>query len=92
VNRRLSFGQTRRYRFRLEKLVKAACNNGIACDFAAGLIAVREREAEGSTFYSEGVAFPHARVAGLDKPLVALGLTRMGISDVATEKPINMFS
>jgi two-component system sensor histidine kinase KdpD len=72
----------------LEKLVKSACNNGIACDFAAGLIAVREREAQGSTFYSEGVAFPHARVAGLDKPLVALGLTRMGISDVATEKPI----
>ena len=34
------------------------------------------------------MAFPHARVAGLDKPLVALGLTRMGISDVATEKPI----
>jgi two-component system sensor histidine kinase KdpD len=72
----------------LEKLVKSACNNGLACDFSAGLIAVREREAQGSTFYSEGVAFPHARVAGLDKPLVALGLTRMGISDVATEKPI----
>jgi two-component system sensor histidine kinase KdpD len=72
----------------LEKLVKSACNNGLACDFAAGLVAVREREAQGSTFYSEGVAFPHARVAGLDKPLVALGLTRMGISDVATEKPI----
>jgi two-component system sensor histidine kinase KdpD len=72
----------------LEKLVKSACNNGLACDFSDGLIAVREREAQGSTFYSEGVAFPHARVAGLDKPLVALGLTRMGISDVATEKPI----
>ena len=72
----------------LEKLVEAACDNGLTCDFATGLVAVREREAQGSTFYSEGVAFPHARVAGLDKPLVALGLTRMGISDVATEKPI----
>jgi two-component system sensor histidine kinase KdpD len=72
----------------LEKLVKSACNNGLACDFTTGVAAVREREAQGSTFYSEGVAFPHARVAGLDKPLVALGLTRMGISDVATEKPI----
>jgi two-component system sensor histidine kinase KdpD len=72
----------------IEKLVKSACNNGLAYDFAAGLAAVREREAQGSTFYSEGVAFPHARVAGLDKPLVALGLTRMGISDIATEKPI----
>jgi two-component system, OmpR family, sensor histidine kinase KdpD len=72
----------------LEKLVKSACNNGLSCDFASGLVAIREREAQGSTFYSEGVAFPHARVAGLDKPLAALGLTRMGISDVATEKPI----
>jgi two-component system sensor histidine kinase KdpD len=72
----------------LEKLVKSACNNGLACDFASGLAAIREREAQGSTFYSEGVAFPHARVAGLDKPLVALGLTRMGISDVAAGKPI----
>ena len=72
----------------LEKLVKSACNNDLACDFMTGLVSVKEREAQGSTFYSEGVAFPHARVAGLDKPLVALGLTRMGISDVATEKPI----
>ena len=52
------------------------------------LAAIREREAQGSTFYNEGVAFPHARVAGLDRPLVALGLTRMGVSDVPTEKPI----
>ncbi|MRR17723.1 MAG: PTS sugar transporter subunit IIA [Deltaproteobacteria bacterium] len=72
----------------LEKLVKAACAKNLACDDATGLIAVQEREAQGSTFYSEGVAFPHARVAGLDRPLAALGLTRMGISDVATEKPI----
>jgi two-component system sensor histidine kinase KdpD len=72
----------------LEKLVKSACNDGLACDYASGLAAIREREAQGSTFYSEGVAFPHARVAGLNKPLVALGLTRMGISDVAAGKPI----
>jgi two-component system, OmpR family, sensor histidine kinase KdpD len=72
----------------LEELVKSACNNNLFCDFATGLAAVREREAQGSTFYNEGVAFPHARVAGLEKPLVALGLTRMGVSDVPTEKPI----
>lgn len=72
----------------LEELVKSACNASLACDFATGLAAIRDREAQGSTFYSEGVAFPHARIAGLNKPLVALGLARMGISDVATEKPI----
>ncbi len=72
----------------LEKLVKAACAKSRACDFATGLVAVKEREAQGSTFYSEGVAFPHARVEGLDRPLAALGLTRMGIGDVVAEKPI----
>ena len=53
----------------LEKLVKSACNNGLACDFAAALVSVREREEQGSTFYSEGVAFPHARVADARCPL-----------------------
>jgi len=72
----------------LEKLVHAACDKDPAFNFATGLTAVREREGQGSTFYSEGVAFPHARVAGLDRPLAALGLTRMGISDVVAEKPI----
>jgi len=72
----------------LEKLVFAACGQDKDCDVAAGLDAVKDREAQGSTFYSEGVAFPHARVAGLGRPLAALGLTRTGISDVAAEKPI----
>ena len=52
------------------------------------LQAVRTREEQGSTFFNEGVAFPHARVAGLTGPLVALGLTRGGVSDAAVEKPV----
>jgi two-component system sensor histidine kinase KdpD len=52
------------------------------------LRAIREREAEGSTFFNEGVAFPHARIAGLENPLVALGLTRGGVPDIAVEKPV----
>ena len=47
-----------------------------------------ERERQGSTFYNEGVAFPHVRLPGRAKPLIALGLTRQGVSDVAAEKPI----
>jgi two-component system sensor histidine kinase KdpD len=69
-------------------LVKLACRDGLAGETVACVAAVREREEQGSTFYNEGVAFPHARVAGLDRPLAALGLTRMGVSDVPTEKPI----
>jgi len=63
------------------------------CDQAADqrlkkLEAILEREQQGSTFFNEGVAFPHARIAGLKGSCVALGMTREGVSDVTTEKPI----
>jgi two-component system, OmpR family, sensor histidine kinase KdpD len=54
------------------------------------LSGIRERELQGSTFMNEGVAFPHARIKGLPSPVVALGLTRGGISDVASDKPIGI--
>jgi two-component system sensor histidine kinase KdpD len=52
------------------------------------LDAVLEREKQGSTFLNEGVAFPHARLEGLAKSHVAIGIIRSGIADVVTEKPI----
>jgi two-component system, OmpR family, sensor histidine kinase KdpD len=70
----------------LETLIGVACPEGSLREEA--LREVREREAEGSTFFNEGAAFPHARIAGLEKPLAALGLTRGGIPDVAVEKPV----
>ena len=51
---------------------------------------VLKREEQGSTFFNEGVAFPHVRVPGLKAPLVAVGLTQAGVSDVATDKPIEI--
>jgi two-component system sensor histidine kinase KdpD len=51
---------------------------------------IMSREAQGSTFFNEGVAFPHVRVDGLAAPVVALALTREGIIDVATDKPIEI--
>ena len=51
---------------------------------------IMKREAQGSTFFNEGVAFPHVRVEGLAAPVVALALTREGVIDVATEKPIEI--
>jgi two-component system sensor histidine kinase KdpD len=61
----------------------------IASDFDC-LAGIRERELQGSTFMNEGVAFPHARIKGLPSPVVSLGLTREGISDVTSEKPIGI--
>ena len=51
---------------------------------------VMQREAQSSTFFNEGVAFPHVRVEGLAAPVIALGLTREGVIDVATDKPIEI--
>ncbi|HEY7586742.1 MAG TPA: PTS sugar transporter subunit IIA [Candidatus Deferrimicrobiaceae bacterium] len=52
------------------------------------LTSIAKREEQGSTFLNEGVALPHARIEGLVRPVVAIGLTRKGVSDVSTEKPI----
>ena len=51
---------------------------------------VMKREEQGSTFFNEGVAFPHVRLDHLTAPVAALGLTKQGISDIETEKPIEL--
>lgn len=43
--------------------------------------AVLEREDQGETFMGEDVVIPHARIAGLRQPVVALGLGKAGIQD-----------
>jgi two-component system sensor histidine kinase KdpD len=52
--------------------------------------AVMERESQGSTFFNEGCAFPHVRIAGINGSLIALGLTKQGVTDVSTEKLIEI--
>jgi two-component system sensor histidine kinase KdpD len=49
-----------------------------------------KRENESSTFFNEGVAFPHVRVDGIKNPLLALGIASKGISDVQTEIPVKL--
>lgn len=51
---------------------------------------VIKREEQGSTFFNEGTAFPHVRMSGFPDTVVALGLTRAGVSDVSTEKPVEL--
>jgi len=51
---------------------------------------IMKREEQGSTFFNEGVAFPHVRVNSLAAPVVALGLTKKGIEDVTMDKPIEL--
>jgi len=51
---------------------------------------IMKREEQGSTFFNEGVAFPHVRVRGLISPTIALGITKEGVLGVETEKPVEL--
>ena len=59
-------------------------------DVEALFKSIMNREEQGSTFFNEGVALPHVRFDDLTAPVVAVGLTKLGVSDVSTEKPIEL--
>jgi two-component system sensor histidine kinase KdpD len=72
----------------LQRLTEAVWCESTIEQRLQGLTLIREREEQGSTFFNEGVAFPHARIEGLKSSCVAIGIPRRGVSDVTTEKPI----
>jgi two-component system sensor histidine kinase KdpD len=74
----------------LTRLVEKVEQRGGVWDSARLLNAILEREKQGSTFFNEGTAFPHARIDGLANSMVSLGLTRQGVSDEPTEKPVEL--
>ncbi len=74
----------------LNALANAALKHADKGLLAEAARKIWEREQQGSTFFNEGVAFPHARMDGMDTPRVAMGLTHAGIVDVATEKPVEI--
>ncbi len=74
----------------LRRLVETIGQGDGDRDPAKLLNAILEREEQGSTFFNEGAAFPHARIDGLTSSIVSLGLTRQGVSDAPTEKPVEL--
>lgn len=74
----------------LRGLVKAIGHEETGLDEESVLELLRQREAQGSTFLNEEIALPHARVEGLIKPVVALGLTHQGIIDTPTPNKIKI--
>ena len=72
----------------LRTLVDAAVGGRGIGDPASILGLILKREEEGSTFFNEGVAFPHARVENLENAVVAMGVTRQGVEDLSLEKPV----
>ena len=74
----------------LNALVRAALGDKHQGQLSEASRKIWERERLGSTFFNEGVAFPHARLDDLPSPRLALGLTRHGIVDVTTEHPVEL--
>ncbi|MCL5124683.1 MAG: PTS sugar transporter subunit IIA [Deltaproteobacteria bacterium] len=74
----------------LEQLVKRPANGTRTHSVADILTGLMKREDESSTFFNEGVAFPHLRLTGIGVPLLALGIASKGVSDVLTELPVKL--
>lgn len=65
-----------------EDAIRILCEQAAkACDLPADLLtrAVREREAEMSTTLGNAIAAPHARLEGLERPLIYFGRAPRGI-------------
>jgi mannitol/fructose-specific phosphotransferase system IIA component (Ntr-type) len=74
----------------MRRLVDAIAVDVPSLDATDVLRRLEEREREGSTFLNEGVALPHARVPGLTEPQVALAVTKAGVLDAPTTRPIEV--
>ena len=73
----------------LERLRDAGLLSSSACADAA--TAVRAREAEASTAVLDiGVGVPHARIGGLDAPVVGLAVSSAGLYEAAPTVPIRI--
>ncbi|MBI5249038.1 MAG: PTS sugar transporter subunit IIA [Desulfomonile tiedjei] len=73
----------------VRSLLESANDNGIG-DYDTILIELLKREQSSSTFFNEGVAFPHIRLEGLKAPIISMGIAKQGVSDVATDQPVKL--
>ena len=64
----------------IENLVTLLAAHHAGIDRAAAIAAVMAREEESPTFVAQGVAMPHARIGGIEKPLVAVATSEDGVA------------
>jgi two-component system sensor histidine kinase KdpD len=62
-------------------LLHECCRLAPEIDEQEAMRCILEREQQGSTFIGEDIAIPHARIDRLNKPLVAIGISKIGIYD-----------
>ena len=73
----------------IRQLLDACCSDAPEIQKEA-LSAILEREKQGGTFMGEDVAIPHARLEGLDRPLVVLGVGKSGIYDEESGRSVKI--
>jgi mannitol/fructose-specific phosphotransferase system IIA component (Ntr-type) len=75
----------------LHDLVSCVVKNHLP-DVRAELILdeVLHRERRGPTVIGNGIALPHARIAGLEKPYIALGIYPAGVLSTESTEPVKL--
>lgn len=63
------------------ELLHECCIADPDIDETSALRALLEREKQGGTFIGEEIAIPHARLENLKKPVIAIGINKIGIYD-----------
>jgi len=74
----------------MRHLLSACCRQNKKVPEEEAWQALSQRERQGSTFLGEDVALPHARLAGIERAVVGLGVARQGVSEPATGKSIRI--
>jgi two-component system, OmpR family, sensor histidine kinase KdpD len=65
----------------ISRLVRECCAANPSLDEQYAAATVFEREKQGSTFIGEDIAIPHAKLEKLNVPVVAIGVSKIGIFD-----------
>jgi nitrogen PTS system EIIA component len=72
----------------LRAIAELACRNDAAAQVGPDLIFqhLKEREAQGTTGFGNGVALPHARIEGLSEFVIGIAASRRGVEFAALDK------
>jgi two-component system sensor histidine kinase KdpD len=74
----------------MRQLLSACCRRVKMLPEEDAWRALTQREQQGSTFLGEDVALPHARLAGLARAAIGLGLAKQGVSEPATGRSVRI--
>lgn len=76
----------------IEEMADALARSHKSIDRTALVQVLLEREKLGSTGIGEGVAIPHGKLAGLERPVIAFGRSRKGVNfEAIDEQPADLF-